>query len=51
MKQPLANFPDLPRDLIQSDAADEGYPENEWDLSFSPKNQFPYMGKALPPVP
>jgi hypothetical protein len=51
MKQPLANFPDLPRDLIQSDAADEGYPENEWDLSFSRKNQFLYMGKALPPVP
>ena len=51
MKQPLANFPDLPRDLIQSDAADEGYPENEWDLSFSQKNQFLYMGKALPPVP
>ena len=51
MKQAIRSFPDLPRDLLQCDAADEGYPENEWDVSFSRRTEYLYMAKALPPVP
>ena len=51
MKQAIRSFPDLPRDLLECDAADEGYPENEWDVSFSRRTQYLYMAKALPPVP
>jgi hypothetical protein len=51
MKQAIASFPDLPRDLVQCDAADEGYPENEWDVSFSRRTQYLYLTKALPPLP
>jgi hypothetical protein len=51
MKQAIHSFPDLPRDLLECDAADEGYPENEWDVSFSRRTQYLYMAKALPRVP
>ena len=51
MKQAIRSFPDLPRDLLQCDAADEGYPQNEWDVSFSRRTEYLYMAKALPPVP
>ena len=51
MKQAIHSFPHLPRDLLECDAADEGYPENEWDVSFSRRTQYLYMAKALPPVP
>ena len=51
MKQPIQSFPDLPRELLECDASDEGYPENEWDVSFSRRTQYVYMAKALPPVP
>jgi hypothetical protein len=51
MKQPILSFPDLPRQLLECDASEEGYPENEWDVSFSRRTQYVYMARALPPVP
>ncbi|CAB3983269.1 Hypothetical predicted protein, partial [Paramuricea clavata] len=46
MKQAIRGFPDLPRDLLQCDTADVGYPENEWNVSFSRRTDYLYMAKA-----
>jgi hypothetical protein len=51
MKMKLDTFPDLPRDLLDCNATDNGYPPNEWDISLSRRTDFLYLIKPHPPYP
>ncbi|CAB4003151.1 Hypothetical predicted protein [Paramuricea clavata] len=51
MKMKLNTFPDLPRDLLDCAAEDNGFPPNEWDISLSRRTDYLYLIKPHAPYP
>jgi hypothetical protein len=51
MKEPIDILPLLPQDLLQCNATNNCYPENEYDVSVSHHSPFLFLIKAVAPFP